>query len=208
LQHLYWLNGIWNIKVRCLLNSEKIDFYTPVSQSKAKDERNQAMENIMNENSCQLCAIEKLTFDPPPIYCTSCGVRIKRNAQFYTMGAGDTRHCFCIPCYNDVRGDSVSVDGLIFCKSRLEKRRNDEETEEAWVQCDKCEAWQHQICALFNGRRNEGGKAEYTCPNCYTSEIETSSSSSAYFSTFVVSGVSHSYIVLMDIVIYFFFYCC
>ncbi|EEF48691.1 transcription cofactor, putative [Ricinus communis] len=143
-----------------------------VGQSKAKAEKNQAMEHSMSENSCQLCAVEKLTFEPPPIYCTPCGARIKRNAMYYTMGAGDTRHYFCIPCYNEARGDSILADGTPIQKARLEKKKNDEETEEWWVQCDKCEAWQHQICALFNGRRNDGGQAEYTCPNCYIAEVE------------------------------------
>ncbi|CAN4080961.1 unnamed protein product [Withania somnifera] len=141
-------------------------------KSKAKAEKNQAMEHSMSENSCQLCAVEKLNFEPPPIYCTPCGARIKRNAMYYTIGAGDTRHYFCIPCYNEARGDTIVVEGTTVLKARMEKKKNDEETEEWWVQCDKCEAWQHQICALFNGRRNDGGQAEYTCPNCYISEVE------------------------------------
>lgn len=86
----------------------------------------------MSENSCQLCAVEKLTFEPPPIYCTTCGVRIKRNNMYYTMGTGDTRHYFCIPCYNDTRSENLMVDGTPIPKSRLEKKKNDEETEE-WV---------------------------------------------------------------------------
>ncbi|CAN4113860.1 unnamed protein product [Withania somnifera] len=143
-----------------------------VGQSKAKAEKNQAMEHSMSENSCQLCAVEKLNFEPPPIYCTPCGARIKRNAMYYTIGTGDTRHYFCIPCYNEARGDTINVDGTTIPKARMEKKKNDEETEEWWVQCDKCEAWQHQICALFNGRRNDGGQAEYTCPNCYIIEVE------------------------------------
>ncbi|CAA2968539.1 histone acetyltransferase HAC1-like isoform X1 [Olea europaea subsp. europaea] len=143
-----------------------------VGQSKSKAEKNQALEHSMSENSCQLCAVEKLTFEPPPLYCTPCGARIKRNAMYYTIGAGDTRHCFCIPCYNDARGDTIMADRTPIPKARLEKKKNDEETEEWWVQCDKCEAWQHQICALFNGRRNDGGQAEYTCPNCYVAEVE------------------------------------
>ncbi|CAK9179522.1 unnamed protein product, partial [Ilex paraguariensis] len=144
-----------------------------VGQGKAKAEKNQAMEQSMSENSCQLCAVEKLTFEPPPIFCTPCGARIKRNAMYYMIGAGDTRHNFCIPCHNESPGETIIVDGTTILKARLEKKKNDEETEEWWVQCDKCEAWQHQICALFNGRRNDGGQAEYTCPNCYIAEVET-----------------------------------
>ncbi|KAK1289316.1 Histone acetyltransferase HAC1 [Acorus calamus] len=144
-----------------------------VGQSKAKAEKNQAMRHSMNENSCQLCAVEKLYFDPIPIYCTRCGARIKRNAMYYTVGTGDTRYCFCIPCHNEVRGDNIKVEGTTIPKARLEKKKNDEEAAESWVQCDKCEAWQHQICALFNGRRDDGGQAEYTCPNCYIGEIKS-----------------------------------
>ncbi|KAK4754226.1 hypothetical protein SAY87_002330 [Trapa incisa] len=143
-----------------------------VGQSRAKAEKNHALGHSMNENSCQLCAVEKLNFEPSPLYCSPCGSRIKRNAMYYTGGAGDTRHCFCIPCYNEARGDTIVGDGISIPKARLEKKKNDEETEEWWVQCDKCEAWQHQICALFNGRRNDGGQAEYTCPNCYIAEVE------------------------------------
>ncbi|XP_078169871.1 putative histone acetyltransferase HAC-like 1 isoform X2 [Carex rostrata] len=142
-----------------------------VGQSKSKAEKNQAIS--MNENSCQLCAVEKLTFEPPPIYCTPCGARIKRNAMYYTIGIKGQRHYICISSFNEARGETIEIEGHTVPKRRLEKKRNDEETEEGWVQCDKCEAWQHQICALFNGRRNDGDQAEYTCPNCYIKEVET-----------------------------------
>jgi len=98
----------------------------------AKAEKNQAIGHFENENSCQLCRVEKLTFEPPPIYCSPCGARIKRNAPYYTVGTGDTRHFFCIPCYNESRGETIEVEGQAFLKAKLEKKRNDEETEE-WV---------------------------------------------------------------------------
>lgn len=115
-----------------MLSALLVDVFALVMQSKAKAEKNQAMEHAMSENSCQLCAVEKLTFEPPPIYCSPCGTRIKRNAMYYTMGAGDTRHYFCIKCYNEARGDTIVVDGTTIAKARLEKKKNDEETEE-WV---------------------------------------------------------------------------
>ena len=57
-------------------------------------------------------------------------------------------------------------DGSEIMKASLQKFKNDALPEEAWVQCDDCHEWVHQICALFNGRRNKTAAA-YTCPSCY-----------------------------------------
>ncbi|KAL6603524.1 hypothetical protein ACP70R_043885 [Stipagrostis hirtigluma subsp. patula] len=144
-----------------------------VGQSKAKSEKNQAIVHSGNENSCQLCKVERLTFEPQPIYCSPCGARIKRNAPYYTGFINEVRHHFCVPCYSESRSDSIFVDGIQLLKSKLERRKNDYELEEGWVQCDKCQRWQHQICALFNAKRNEIEKdAEYTCHSCYIEEIK------------------------------------
>ena len=50
-------------------------------------------------------------------------------------------------------------------KAEILKRKNDEEIEEYWVQCDCCEAWVHQICGLFNKGRNNANTT-YLCPDC------------------------------------------
>ncbi|KAJ4889769.1 histone acetyltransferase of the CBP family 4 [Raphanus sativus] len=143
-----------------------------VGQSKTKAGKNKAMGGFISADACQLCAIEKLVFEPIPIYCSPCGVRIKRNAFHYSVAAGESRHHVCATCYNEARENSVSVDGTCIPKARLEKKKNDEQVIEGWVQCDKCQAWQHQICALFNSRRNHGEATKYTCPNCYIQEVE------------------------------------
>ncbi|KAL6626276.1 hypothetical protein ACP70R_030002 [Stipagrostis hirtigluma subsp. patula] len=139
-----------------------------VGQSNDQTEKN---GHSKKETLCQLCRVDKLTFESPPISCSPCGARIKWNAVYYTVATVDTRHFFCIPCYNE-SGETIEVEGQPFLKAKLEEKRNDEECEEWWVQCDKCQHWQHQICALYNGRQNDGGKAEYTCPNCYVEEVK------------------------------------
>ncbi|KAJ4961652.1 hypothetical protein NE237_021562 [Protea cynaroides] len=142
-----------------------------VGQGKAKVEKNHAMRHSTSENACRLCKLENLSFEPPPIYCSLCGARIKRNVMYYTAADGIMRHCLCTSCYNENRVESITVDGHNLRKASLQKKKNDEVAEESWVQCDKCQGWQHQICALFNAKRNEG-KAEYICPYCYLQELE------------------------------------
>jgi len=51
-------------------------------------------------------------------------------------------------------------------KSQLDKKKNNEVPEESWVQCDRCERWIHQICALFNTRQNTDQRSEFVCPSC------------------------------------------
>lgn len=143
-----------------------------IGQSKGKVENNKDGKHELKENTCQLCMGGNLKFEPPPIYCTPCGARIKRNSMYFSAGVGLTRSYFCLRCYSGIQHDTIGLDGVIYLKEKLDKRKNDEETEEEWIKCCKCEAWQHQICALFNARRNETGHADYTCPNCCIAEIE------------------------------------
>lgn len=50
-------------------------------------------------------------------------------------------------------------------KADLQKKKNDDEIEEYWVQCDACESWIHQICGLFNKGKNDQS-VHYLCPSC------------------------------------------
>eukprot|EP01138_Halocafeteria_seosinensis_P008764 gb/GECG01008958.1/.p1 GENE.gb/GECG01008958.1/~~gb/GECG01008958.1/.p1 ORF type:complete len:1563 (+),score=226.99 gb/GECG01008958.1/:1-4689(+) len=57
---------------------------------------------------------------------------------------------------------SVAIRGM------LEKRKNDDVVAEPWVQCDRCSGWVHQVCGLFNARKNAllPEDAQYVCPPC------------------------------------------
>lgn len=136
-----------------------------IDQTVAEQEIGNTMNSCISENVCQLCNLDKLWFPPMPIYCSACGSRIKCRGTYYSMlDENSGQVCFCSACYNKSRGPN---------KSKMEMKKNDVVTEESWVQCDKCEGWQHQICALFNDKRDLGGKAEYICPKCYLAELET-----------------------------------
>ena len=91
---------------------------------------NQAAEHSDNESACQLCKVVKLNFEPPPIYCSPCGARVKRNAPYYTAPITESCHNLCLLCYNEARSQSIQVEGTSFPKEKLVKKRNNEETEE------------------------------------------------------------------------------
>ena len=132
-----------------------------------------------NENACRLCGGEKFTFEPPVYYCNGkCNQKIRRSAFYYTTP--DNKQFWCLPCFNSCLKDEVTLeDGTVIKKEQLQKRKNAEIQEEAWVQCNSCNRWYHQICCLFNGRRNDqtmNGRAgegdPYFCPMCILRYID------------------------------------
>ena len=121
-----------------------------------------------NQNACTLCGCEKLLFEPPVYFCNgmTCPTqRIRRNSHFYVGGNG--QYFWCTPCYNELDGKTpIELADTTIMKSDLTKKKNDEQHEENWVQCDTCQRWVHQICGLFNTRQNKDHHSEYNCPRC------------------------------------------
>ncbi|XVF62470.1 hypothetical protein PTKIN_Ptkin09bG0010600 [Pterospermum kingtungense] len=152
---------------------EHISSLQCIDKDMPKKEGENRIINVDSESLCQLCGGDKLLFAPSPIHCSLCGGRIRRSAIYYsTPEENDIRHCFCTLCYKASRGESITFSGLALAKEKLVKKKKDEETEESWVQCDKCAGWQHQICALFNDKKNINGKAQFICPKCCLNEIQ------------------------------------
>ncbi|KAL2895924.1 Histone acetyltransferase HAC1 [Bienertia sinuspersici] len=161
-----------------------IDFFTHeeikqhMSSLKQKEDQGLAEEIVGNEASCssslcQLCGLDKpLAFSPMPIYCSYCTARIKNRATYYSTSNENSDHCFCTSCYNKCHRGHFILHGLSIPKTNLAAKKNDLVTVEPWVQCDRCEGWQHQICGLYIDKKDFGGNAEYICPKCYLKDIE------------------------------------
>lgn len=123
---------------------------------------------------CTVCQCTKLLYEPPVIYCSLCGLKIKRGQTYYSTPAdmGDFKGSWCHGCFTEQKGDRIMIDGTSIKKTDLLKRKNDEEIEEPWVACDNCEGWVHQICGLFNKGRNDNTR-HYLCPDCLILGLET-----------------------------------
>jgi E1A/CREB-binding protein len=121
------------------------------------------------DDACRVCQQTKLTFEPPCLYCTQCGQRIKRGQVYHTTPPEvDNKAFWCHSCFSGHNGDKVPYDGApegFVAKPSFIKKKNDEEIEEGWVQCDHCNMWVHMICGLFNKGRNDKD-VHYLCPDC------------------------------------------
>ncbi len=129
-------------------------------------------EKRKNGDSCLLCGCEKLQFEPPVFYCNgaNCPSKRIRRKSYYYVGASNQYH-WCHQCFQDLKeGQTLELGEVTMRKEQLTKKKNDEMHEESWVQCDRCERWVHQICALFNTRQNKDQRSEYACPRCTIEE--------------------------------------
>lgn len=134
-------------------------------QSKVTSQEFPSIDGLPDQNTCSLCGMEKLLFEPPPRFCALCFKIINSAGCYYVeVENGTEKSSICSKCHH-----------LSSLRAKYQKKFNYAETDaeaEWWVQCDKCKAWQHEICALFN-RKCEGAKAEYTCAKCFLKEKDS-----------------------------------
>jgi len=126
--------------------------------------------SLMRENpdSCLICGEPALKFEPPVYYCNgTCAQRIRRNAVYYSNFANS--YHWCGPCFGAMKETDVSRQpDCVITKAELmkNKKKHTDESDEGWVMCECCQRWTHQVCALFNMRRNTGDDVSYVCPLC------------------------------------------
>jgi E1A/CREB-binding protein len=91
--------------------------------------------------------------------------KIRRNMFYHTDHS--KQNYWCDRCYNSLKEEtSIQLDdGKETKKSHLLRLKNDATPEEQWVQCDDCNNWNHQICALFSASRRNSSKT-FSCPRC------------------------------------------
>ncbi|KAI8102200.1 hypothetical protein M9435_005806 [Picochlorum sp. BPE23] len=126
---------------------------------------------IEEESQCKLCNHNKLLFEPQALYCYSCGVKISRNQLYYASPPDcDIRATWCSNCVRNSK-EKLMLESFTIKKEQLVKNKNTFVAEEAWVQCDYCEGWVHQICGMFNKGRNDDSRG-FFCPECLLASLK------------------------------------
>ncbi|KAG7375923.1 hypothetical protein PHYPSEUDO_014842 [Phytophthora pseudosyringae] len=141
------------------------------------------------DNVCGICNEKCINFEPPFVVCSgACRQRIKRHAVYYKTPDG--QYHWCSKCFtslpkmltlkaapsSNADQDAATPAATEYTRPKLAllKAKFMDELTEPWVQCDQCNGWVHQICALFNACENADEEEEvmYTCPLCRLEELE------------------------------------
>lgn len=153
--------------VHVLAKSLKKDFDTKFKKKVLEFEKD-IEERRKSEQSCLICGEVSLKFEPPVFYCNGpCCQKIRRNSTYYCY---NNAYHWCTGCYNQIKdkdNGEIRLPDAVVKLSELQKKKHNEDSEEGWVQCDGgCKRWIHQVCALFNNRRNVSDEVSYVCPIC------------------------------------------
>jgi E1A/CREB-binding protein len=140
------------------------------------------------DNVCGICNEKCINFEPPFVVCSgACRQRIKRHAVYYKTQDG--HYHWCSKCFSSLpkmltlnaaptlaavqeAAAAPAATEYTMSKLGLLKAKFLDELTEPWVQCDKCNGWVHQICALFNACENADEEELYTCPLCQLTELD------------------------------------
>lgn len=95
-------------------NQEQIEMHVRTTYDQAQASKVPAQMPINIGDDCKVCGLTKLTFEPPCIYCTTCGQRIKRGQTYHCtpMEPGcEFRGFWCHGCLQEQKGDRVAWEG-------------------------------------------------------------------------------------------------
>jgi E1A/CREB-binding protein len=98
-----------------------------ILQSKVPSEEFQSTEGLPDQNTCSLCGMERLLFEPPPRFCGLCFKMINSTGCYYVAAEnGIDKISICSKCHH-----------LSPSKGKYDKRFNYAETdaEAEWVTC-------------------------------------------------------------------------
>ncbi|OQR88642.1 histone acetyltransferase [Thraustotheca clavata] len=153
----------------------RLTYRNAMTYNNEDTEVHQLAKDMLNDFNNEFAALEKesLVFEPAVLYCNGeCNTRIRRNCYFFC--SKDNKYHCCTACYPNLPQSiaSTSNDGGSYNKNELERKKNDDVHEEPWVQCDHCNLWVHQICALFHHKpasdtsEKSTLNAPFHCPEC------------------------------------------
>lgn len=166
------------------------DYQKLLVQLKKEDD-----ERRKNEKGFTLCGCEKLLFEPLVYFCNGLNCasnRIRRNSHYYI--GGNNQYYWCNQCFNELKEtEPIELMDMTIKKADLKKKKNDEVHEESWVECEVCNHWIHQICALFNSSQNtKEHTKEYHCPHCLLKKSNEGSKAKTRSNTETPHGRSSS----------------